>query len=104
MRYGQYKAHWVTGGAVGCNDDTGPVRSHDPPLLFDLNLDPAEAHALDTDSPEMRRVVAEMERLRRGVLADIEADATSVADYRTGPEGRLSNCCNASHVACRCQH
>ena len=58
MRYMQYKAIYQTGGAAGCSDhgagkpEPGATKIHrsggpdDPPLLFDLSKDEAEAHAL----------------------------------------------------------
>ena len=47
VRMGRYKAYWTTGGADNCGGEKSKVRHHDPPLLFDLTNDPAEAHALD---------------------------------------------------------
>ena len=59
VRYGDYKAIYQTGGAGGCSDHgkgtptKGAEKIHrvggtaDPPLLFDLSKDPAEAHPLD---------------------------------------------------------
>ena len=58
VRYMQYKAIYQTGGAAGCSDhgagkpEPGATKIHrsggpdDPPLLFDLSKDEAEAHAL----------------------------------------------------------
>jgi hypothetical protein len=63
VRYMQYKAIYQTGGAPGCSDHgagrptPGATKIHrnggtdDPPLLFDLEKDPAGAWLLDFHSP-----------------------------------------------------
>eukprot|EP01084_Bolivina_argentea_P210635 358445_1 len=39
VRCGAYKAHWVT-------RHNGSVLIHDPPLLYNLNMDPSELHPI----------------------------------------------------------
>jgi hypothetical protein len=99
---GGYKAHWTTGGATDCGGVKSPVTQHDPPLLFDLVADPGEAHALDVTLPEYANVVKSIAEMRAAVLANIDATPRSVVDYSSGDKGKAVNCCNASHVACRC--
>ena len=48
-RLGQWKAHFVTQPAYG----PGKPEPHDPPLLFDLNLDPGETTNLAAQHPEV---------------------------------------------------
>ena len=51
VRFGEYKAIYQTGGESGCCEsdpgnatcNVGPSKRHNPPLLFDLSKDPAEA-------------------------------------------------------------
>ncbi len=63
VRYMQYKAIYQTGGAAGCSDHgagrpvPGATKIHrnggtaDPPLLFNLDEDPAGAWVLDLRGP-----------------------------------------------------
>ena len=48
-RFGDYKAHFVTEGAYGL---AGERLEHDPPLLFDLALDPGEQWNVAAEQPE----------------------------------------------------
>ena len=62
IRKGRYKAHVATRGGYGKDS---AVR-HDPPLLFDLGVDPSEKYNVAKDHPD---VVADLLRL----LAEHEA-------------------------------
>lgn len=46
-----WKAIFQTGGAPDCAGNKGNVVTHDPPLLFELTVDPAESNALDVTQP-----------------------------------------------------
>lgn len=48
VRYLHYKAIYQTGGAPDCQKNKGNITSHNPPLLFDLDADMAEAAPLDS--------------------------------------------------------
>jgi hypothetical protein len=45
-----------------------------------------------------------MSALRARALAAIASSLRSVANYESGPAGAAVNCCNATHVACRCEN
>lgn len=70
-----WKVHYVTPawsagagacyGQVVCPCSGDGVVRHDPPLLFDLSRDPAEAHALTPDTEPLFRQVTE--RVARAV-------------------------------------
>ncbi len=48
FRQGPYKVHFVTEGRYGLP----PARTeHDPPLLFDLRVDPGERYDISTEQP-----------------------------------------------------
>ena len=102
MRMGQFKAHWTTGGATDCGGKHSRVVHHATPLLFDLHADPAEAHALDTSTKAFAAVVQRMSTMRQTKLDQIHSQPRSTVDYKSGPAGRKINCCDESHVACRC--
>ena len=76
-RAGAYKAHFATQGSMQCNAthdvDCGPTHTftrHDPPLVFNLELDPAEQYPLDPSSMEYRNGLA----AAREVLQQHEAN------------------------------
>ena len=50
VRWMNWKAIYQTGGAPDCTGNIGTIARHDPPLLFDLEKDPAESTALDTST------------------------------------------------------
>ena len=50
VRKGRFKAHFITSGAY---DDPEPRVVHDPPLLFDLSVDPAERYNIAADRPDV---------------------------------------------------
>ncbi len=56
VRQGRFKAHLLSKSAYGRD----PVAKHDPPLLYDLGVDPSEQHDVAKDHPE---VVAAMLKL-----------------------------------------
>ncbi|MBB4080739.1 arylsulfatase A-like enzyme [Lewinella aquimaris] len=62
IRVGDYKAHFITQGAYG-----GEERAeHDPPLLYNLSMDPSERHNIAEAHPEViteiQSAVAEHQR------------------------------------------
>ena len=77
-RVGNYKAHFITRGEYGLG---GERMEHDPPLLYDLALDPGEQWNIAEDrQPEaLAEVTARAVQHRAGV-----AVAPSQLDRRTG--------------------
>ena len=51
MRKGRYKAHFITSGAYG--DRRRARSSIDPPLLFDLTVDPGERYDIAAAHPDV---------------------------------------------------
>ena len=49
IRHGKYKAHLKTRAGYGQQAAT----VHDPPLLYDLDVDPSEAHDISSEYPEV---------------------------------------------------
>ncbi|XP_061765103.1 arylsulfatase G isoform X2 [Nerophis ophidion] len=52
VRAGKYKAFYMTGAAEACGGDVGTQELHNPPLIFDLEHDEAEATPLKVDTRE----------------------------------------------------
>ncbi|XP_029066653.1 arylsulfatase G [Monodon monoceros] len=101
VRVERYKAFFVTGGARACDGSVGPEWHHEPPLIFNLDDDVAEAVPLDRGSAEYQRVLPEVRAALSEVLEDIAGDNTSRADYSQDPS--VTPCCNPHQTACRCQ-
>ncbi|MEE2792288.1 MAG: sulfatase [Acidobacteriota bacterium] len=60
FRLGSYKAHFVTEGRYGLPPDRS---EHDPPLLFDLGVDPSERYNVAAEHPDaLAAVVAAAEQ------------------------------------------
>lgn len=89
------------GGARACDGSVGPARSHEPPLIFNLEDDVAEAVPLDTGSAEYQRVLPQVREVLADVLHDIAGDNISRADYTQDPAA--TPCCNPQQTVCRCQ-
>lgn len=100
VRFGSYKAVYMTGGVADCGGIIGPSVSHDPPLLFDLAFDPTESTPLDTSRLPYKQILGMIEDARASKLADIASDNTTVANYATDPNVKV--CCNRADPLCRC--
>ncbi|XP_053939712.1 arylsulfatase G isoform X1 [Cuculus canorus] len=101
LRLAQYKAFYTTGGAKACDGSIGPAEHHQPPLIFNLDRDIQEQEPLDMASREYQAVLPAISRAYAQALEDIATDNVSIADYSKDPA--VIPCCNAQHVACRCQ-
>jgi arylsulfatase A len=67
VRKGKYKAHFITSGAY----DSAEARTvHDPPILFDLSVDPGERFNIASAHPE---IVADLLRLANAHRATVVA-------------------------------
>jgi arylsulfatase A-like enzyme len=101
-RIGRHKALWISGGAAACGDVKAECITHDPPLLFDLDEDPAESRPLNPTTAPNRALVQRLTEARALKLANIMGSPRSTADYSTSAAGRAANCCNAKNVDCAC--
>ncbi|XP_036925683.1 arylsulfatase G isoform X2 [Sturnira hondurensis] len=101
VRLERYKAFFVTGGAKACDGSVGPEQQHEPPLIFNLEDDGAEAMPLETGSAEYQSVLPKVREVLADVLHDVADDHTSIADYTQDPS--VTPCCNPHQIACRCR-
>ena len=66
VRHGDFKAHWKTKTSyVGQKN----AEVHDPPLLYNLSIDPSEKHDIAADHPQ---VIAELEAIAEAHRSGIE--------------------------------
>jgi len=89
MRYYQYKAHWITRNGFG----EKPPIYHSPPILFNLEWDPAESVELNTTKgSEYYEILQIMEneyiRATNDVLNDLGIPGFNYQEWRYVP------CCN----------
>ncbi|MCB0522515.1 MAG: sulfatase [Lewinellaceae bacterium] len=55
VRVGDYKAHFITQDPYGPN-----IEEHDPPLLYNLNVDPSEKYDIAADHPDIIQQINEV--------------------------------------------
>jgi arylsulfatase A len=69
VRSGKYKAHFITSGAYGFGE---PRAEHNPPLLFDLAVDPGEHIDIAADHPDVVAALVEAAAAQRRTVAATE--------------------------------
>ncbi|XP_077595260.1 arylsulfatase G [Stigmatopora nigra] len=101
IRAGKYKAFYLTGGAEACGGAAATPELHDPPLIFDLERDPAEKTPLKFGTPEYQATAQRVARLREDILWDVATDqSVPTADYAI--DESCVPCCEATRPSCRC--
>jgi arylsulfatase A-like enzyme len=81
VRWKNWKAIYQTGGAADCEGNKGIIARHDPPLLFDLDRDPAESTALDTSTEPYQSVAATIAGLLKAQMHSVNTTMQSTVDY-----------------------
>ncbi|XP_053111554.1 arylsulfatase A isoform X1 [Hemicordylus capensis] len=113
VRYGKYKAHFFTQGAFlsGTTPDQDchgltPLKAHEPPLLFDLEVDPAENYNLLRGAAVKPEVLA---ALKEVCLQKARFDQQMVfgeSQLAQGSDPSLQPCCapqcSPKPSCCRC--
>lgn len=98
IRSGQYKAFYSLFGYTACGvQNSSRPRTVDPPVIFDLEADPAESSPIQDPDPAL---VQQFSDLLNGMLRDIETSPRSKANYQR----KLSDegCCDLSAPSCAC--
>ncbi|XP_014663265.1 PREDICTED: arylsulfatase A-like [Priapulus caudatus] len=98
VRYKQYKAHFWTKGSGLCgqrnpDDDcriTALRTKHNPPLLFDLDADPAERYNINK-SPKGKRIIPFIAKLKKKFDERMKWGTSQI---RRGANNTLIPCCN----------
>jgi arylsulfatase A-like enzyme len=83
VRWNNWKAIYQTGGAADCTGSKGNVTRHDPPLLFNLDTDPAEETALDTTADPYTTIVSHIAALLQAKMHSVNTTFRSVVDTDT---------------------
>eukprot|EP00462_Mataza_sp_D1_P007511 CAMPEP_0175123268 /NCGR_PEP_ID=MMETSP0087-20121206/2151_1 /TAXON_ID=136419 /ORGANISM="Unknown Unknown, Strain D1" /LENGTH=487 /DNA_ID=CAMNT_0016404945 /DNA_START=176 /DNA_END=1639 /DNA_ORIENTATION=- len=81
IRWKNYKAIYQTGGAPDCNGNKGNSIRHSPPLLFDLESDSAEEHALDVTKEPYKSVLGQIVKALNEQMRSINSTFASVVNY-----------------------
>jgi arylsulfatase A-like enzyme len=82
VRKGRYKAHFVTSGAYV---DAELRTAHDPPLLFDLSVDPGERSNIAADHPE---VVSDLVKMATSHASGLTESKPLFDALTASPQGR----------------
>lgn len=110
IRHRAWKAHWATAiweaGLDHCPDATlcgcegKAVERHDAqPLLFNLDRDPSESHAINATSAEYQRVMAEIMTARDKHLRSMAADSRP-SRIESAPWRKLMPVCDFPNGHC----
>ncbi|KAM8860968.1 arylsulfatase A-like [Synchiropus picturatus] len=99
VRWGKYKAHYYTSGSPHSDMSPDPdcsvlaaLKSHDPPLVFDLEADPSENFPLTLDdTPDLLALVEKINRVKEGFEATMEFGESQILK---GTDVELEPCCN----------
>ncbi|XP_078505075.1 arylsulfatase A-like [Lissotriton helveticus] len=100
VRYGKYKAHFFTQGSVfsetTTDEDccaTATLTPHDPPLLFDLESDPAENYNLLAMGipPDLQQILESIKQEKDNFDKEMTFGESQTAK---GTDLRLEPCCN----------
>jgi hypothetical protein len=74
MRHGDFKLHFYT---QGCTNYWLPARTqHDPPLIFHMLRDPAEAYPLNATLPENIALIASARAALEAHLKEVDGDTS----------------------------
>lgn len=101
MRYKNYKAFFETEGIEPCrkpdgsHDPTGKRMKHDPPLVFNLDNDPAESQPINPGKDILDKIQAAY----NAFWTDVNTTLQSKTDY--SKDAAYRPCSNKSSACCR---
>lgn len=76
-RKGPYKAHFITEGVFGRGPDK---KRHDPPKLYNLNVDPAERFNIADQHPEVIKEIKQMVEEHKNSIKPVENQLEKVQE------------------------
>eukprot|EP00116_Pleurobrachia_bachei_P014913 sb/3475175/ len=98
MRWNSYKIYFATNPKPDCNGSTGTgFHYHDPPLVFDLSVDPAESTPLTNLTMEFYETI---DKFRDDIHKSIEGTFKSTVDW-SGNSDAIP-CCDSHNKWCAC--
>ena len=98
-RYGRFKAHFASYSVAGCKESGTDRIEHNPPLIFDLDMDPGESTPLVNPPKEL---LSAFTKALEEKMKDIKSSFRSIANYTQGGVDAWP-CCNSKNVGCRCK-
>jgi len=101
VRASHFKGVYFTGGgATACNGGVGPGVQHNPPLIFDLRSDPAEAHPVQPSDQRYNAALRQIQAASNDFRQSLRGDMISRANTDNDPT--VMACCNPKNPVCRC--
>eukprot|EP00116_Pleurobrachia_bachei_P007652 sb/3467914/ len=98
MRWNSYKIYFATNPNSDCSGSKGTgFVLHDPPLVFDLSVDPAEATPLTNLTAEFYQT---LDNFRNDLHKSIESTFKSTVDW--SGNGDVVPCCDSRNELCAC--
>lgn len=99
IRLRKYKAHFYTRGSTLSSSTPdkecsflSPLQVHDPPLLFDLDIDPPEHYPLSLEGrPDLQAVLDEIKKIKLRFEASMVFGESQISK---GTDPSLRPCCN----------
>ncbi|KAM9376743.1 arylsulfatase A [Pholidichthys leucotaenia] len=110
LRMLKYKAHFYTKGATHSATTRDPdcpasaiLKAHDPPLIFDLEVDPSENYPLSLDStPKLHDILEQIKKVKEDFEASMVFGESQISK---GTDPDLAPCCSPQCVPKpRCCH
>lgn len=96
MRLGPHKLHWHTRKGFSMTD-RGEM--HDPPLVFNVETDPAESLPLEPDGDEYKSAVAKMLPLADKQRTEMAAAMAAAPSAYEAQDWHLVPCCHTNRTA-----
>lgn len=107
VRHGPYKAHWCTAPGLGQSSDKNLTKHYDPPLLFNVEVDPSEAIPLNAknENPTNPDELAAMKRIQKAyAMEKATFEFGTIIPMPDGPKegpNQYGVCCDRSK-GCNC--
>jgi len=104
IRYKQHKAHFVTQGSGLSDNDNydhecrkSSAKMHDPPLMYDLSVDPGERYPLDPKSQAYKSAHQNILKIKSKLETEVK---WAPSEVNKGSSRDVTPCCNQAGPHC----